>query len=376
MRILVLNYEFPPVGGGGGHFAEDICRHLARRGHDLRVVTSHVAGLPKIEARDGFFIYRHRCLRRYRHTCTIPEMAAFVLMILLPALRQALVFKPQVMHVHFAVPTGLVGWCLHRLTGIPYILSAHLGDIPGGVPEQTDHVFRWLKPFTVPIWQEAAAVTVANDYFRRLALRSYQVPLTILPTGVNLAEVKQSPLAPQKPVRLIFPVRFNPQKNPLFIAELLKQATDLDWRLEVVGDGPLLAVFQDRIRDADLAGRVAYHGWVPPGDLERLLSSSDILLMPSLMEGLPVVGMRALGAGLAILGSNVGGIPEVVQDGVNGYLCSVNDTEAFATRLRQMISEPERLMSMKAASRRLAARFDLEAIAQALEEILCQVTRH
>ena len=373
MRILVLNYEFPPVGGGGGHFAEDVCRHLARRGHELRVVTSWVAGLPRVETRDGYQIFRYCCFRRFRHTCTIPEMAAFVVMTLLPSLSQARQFKPQLLHVHFAVPTGVVGWLIHRVTGIPYVLSAHLGDIPGGVPEQTEHIFRWLKSFTVPIWKEAAAVTVANDYFRRLALRSYQVPMRIVPTGVNLLELQSSTTQPHVPPRLIFPVRFNPQKNPLFLIEVLKQTADLDWRLEVVGDGPLLAVFQERLEDAGLGERVTYHGWVSPKELERLLSNSDILLMPSLMEGLPVVGMRALGAGLAILGSNVGGIPEIVQDGLNGYLCPVNDKEVFTTRLRQLINEPQRVAGMKAASRQLAARFDLETITSELEKIFYEI---
>jgi glycosyltransferase involved in cell wall biosynthesis len=361
------------VGGGGGHFAEDVCRHLARRGHDIRVVTSRVPGLPALEARDGYCIYRYWCLRRFRHTCTIPEMAAFIVLTMLPTLRQACTFKPDVMHVHFAVPTGVPGWLIHQVTGIPYVLSAHLGDIPGGVPEQTDKVFRWIMPFTVPIWRAAAAVTVANDYFHRLALQSYQTTMTIVPTGLDLEEITPSPMTPRLPVRLIFPVRFNPQKNPLFVVELLTRVTDLDWRLEVVGDGPLLPTFRDSIQAAGLAGRTAYHGWVAPPELEALLSQSDLLLMPSLMEGTPVVGMRALGAGLAILGSDVGGIPDVIQNGGNGYLCAVNDLEAFAARLREMLSQPDRLMSMKAASRQLASRFDLKGIADKLEQIFLAV---
>jgi glycosyltransferase involved in cell wall biosynthesis len=91
------------------------------------------------------------------------------------------------------------------------------------------------------------------------------------------------------------------------------------------------------------------------------------------MEGTPVVGMRALGAGLAILGSDVGGIPDVIQNGGNGYLCAVNDLEAFAARLREMLSQPDRLMSMKAASRQLASRFDLKGIADKLEQIFLAV---
>ena len=89
---------------------------------------------------------RSRGLRRYAHTCTVPEMAAFLITGLIPAWQLALRWTPQVIHVHFAVPTGVMGWFLHRVTGIPYVLSAHLGDVPGAVPDQTDQLFRWIKP--------------------------------------------------------------------------------------------------------------------------------------------------------------------------------------------------------------------------------------
>ena len=66
-------------------------------------------------------------------------------------------WKPDLIHVHFAVPAGALAWILRRLTGIPYVLTAHLGDVPGGVPEKTGRWFRWIYPFTPPIWKKSEA---------------------------------------------------------------------------------------------------------------------------------------------------------------------------------------------------------------------------
>ena len=99
------------------------------------------------------------------------------------------------------------------------------------------------------------------------------------------------------------------------------------------------------------------------------MEQSDILVLPSLSEGLPVVGMQALAAGVAILGSDVGGISDVVQPGQNGYLVPVNDMAAFAERLTLML-DLKILAGMKQASLQLARNFDLATLARRLEMIL------
>ena len=100
---------------------------------------------------------------------TVPEMAAYLLLTLVPTLNHVYTWKPNIIHVHFAVPTGVIAWIIHQLTGIPYVLSVYLGDVPGGVPEQTDHLFKWIKPLTIPIWKAAAAVIAPATHIRHLA---------------------------------------------------------------------------------------------------------------------------------------------------------------------------------------------------------------
>jgi glycosyltransferase involved in cell wall biosynthesis len=370
MRILVLNYEFPPIGGGGGQVAADLCRYLARFGHDIRVQTSRVRGLPAKEVRDGYVIYRTWSGRRQAHTCTVPEMGGFLAANLIPALRHAFAWRPQVIHVHFAVPTGVLAWIIRRVIGIPYVLSAHLGDVPGGVPTQTDHLFRWLKPFTVPIWRDAASVTAPSGYVAELAWHAYGLAVTTVPNGVEMDSLHPLPPMVHTPTRLVFAGRFNPQKNLIFLLEVLEKVRDLDWRLDLVGDGPLRSELETLSRRLGLAGRVHFYGWVAPEAAITIMRQSDILVLPSLSEGLPLVGVQALGLGLALATSDHRSLKDLVQDGVNGFTCPVDDAEAFARRLRDLLTAPHLLLAMKRASRELAPRFEAGRVARQLEALL------
>jgi glycosyltransferase involved in cell wall biosynthesis len=297
------------------------------------------------------------------------EMAAFVVLNLIPSLRHAMKWHPEVIHVHFAVPTGVLGWVVSLVTGTPYVLTTQLGDIPGGVPDQTDLVFTFIKPLTVPIWNHAAAVTAPSDHIRELALKSYNVEIETIPNGIDLGTVKQSPREPHSPRRLVFAGRFNPQKNLLFLIDLLERVSDLDWEMEMLGDGPLMDAVRARIHSAGLTDRIRMPGWVEPETVETTMSESDILVLPSLSEGLPIVGTRALGTGLAILASDIGGNRDVVQDGLNGFLCDLTDIDSFEKALRRLLTSDEPLVSMKRESRRLAEKFDVQAIGSRFEQV-------
>src|SRR5262249_23670106 len=78
-RVLVLNHDVPPVGGGASPVADGMAKAYVNRGHSVSVVTMHHGGLPSVEVRDGVRIFRIRCMRHRRHICTVPEMVSFVL---------------------------------------------------------------------------------------------------------------------------------------------------------------------------------------------------------------------------------------------------------------------------------------------------------
>jgi len=375
LRIFVLNYEFPPVGGGGGRVAQDLCKSLAARGHEVRVQTSWVSGLPPVEQQEGYTIYRSFVFRRRMDRCTVPEMIMFVLCGLIPAWRHVRRWSPDLMHVHFAVPTGLVAWIVSLLTGVPYVLTAHLGDVPGAMPGQTDWLFSIIKPFTVPIWHRAAHVTAVSNYVGGLASRAYGLSVETLHNGIDLTSCPPEPSSPHAPVRLMFAGRFDPQKNLPFLVDLLARVQDLAWHANLFGDGPQMEVVKARIDQYGLAERITLHGWVRPEQVDLAMAQSDVLILPSSFEGMSVVSVQALGYGLAILGSDIGGLLDVVESGSNGFRCPVGDMEAFESALRTLLSDTSRLEQMKRASRQKAADFDLAKIVSRYEAIFREVAQ-
>jgi glycosyltransferase involved in cell wall biosynthesis len=303
-------------------------------------------------------------------------MAAFVITNCLPTLRHMLRWKPDLVHAHFAVPTGVIAWLMRVLTGRPYVLTVHLGDVPGGMPE-TDNIFRVIKPLTIPIWKGAACITAVSESVRQLALAAYALKVLNIPNGIELESLTPSPEAPGSPPRLVFAGRFTAQKNPLLIVEALQHLKDLSWELDMLGDGPLLPAVTEGVKAYGLEGRVRLHGWVSDVEVSRVMQGSDILLIPSRSEGLPIVGIKALAHGLAVLGSDIAGLKDIRVDGVNGVACAAGDRDSFARALKSLLGNPEKLMAMKQASRRLAPRFDLTRIAARYEEIFLDVSsRH
>jgi glycosyltransferase involved in cell wall biosynthesis len=373
MRILTLIYEFPPIGGGGGRAAYDICKGLVACGHKVTVLTAHIQGLPFEEYKDGVRLVRISSLRRETFGASFTTMLAYVLAGLWAGLRLIRIDRPDIIHSHFAVPSGALAWMLSVITGIPYILTAHLGDVPGGVPEKTGKWFRWIEPFTHPIWKRAKKVIAVSEHTRQLALEHYPVNVQVVHNGADVKHLAPTKIKVNTPPRLVFAGRFVPQKNPLAIIQALSQLKDLDWHCSMLGDGPLFEDVKREIEKMDMSERFDLPGWVTPDFVLKCFSKSDILFMPSLSEGLPVVGVQALATGLAIVASEIGGFLDLVDDKRNGYLIDVQDVPAFSNALRGMISNPEVLLRFREASIEKSHEFDIQKIVDQYQSILREV---
>jgi glycosyltransferase involved in cell wall biosynthesis len=367
VKILLLCYEYPPIGGGGGRVAAQVAARLVSGGHQVRVVTAGMRHLPQREVREKVEILRPASFRRREDTCTVPEMALYVLTNVWTAVREARQWRPDIMHAHFAVPTGPVALIASLVTGIPYVLTVHLGDVPGGVPEQTDHLFRLIGPLVSPVWHRAEVVTAVSRFVAGLASKAYGVEPIVVPNGVRL--VAASPVPEHSRTRILMAGRLSIQKNPLLAIRALALIREMEWSLEVIGDGPLRVEMEALARCEGIADRLTFHGWLSETQVAERMAASDILLMTSLQEGLPMVAIEALQWGLAIVSSKIGGMHDIVDDGQNGFLCELT-AAAFAEKLRQLLATPELLKAMRWASREKAAQFDLEKTVSAYESVL------
>ncbi len=372
LRILCLNYEYPPVGGGGGRVAHRINAGLVARGHAVRVQTAGLRHLPTHEIVDGVEIFRSESFRQREDTCTVPEMALYLATSFLPTLRQIRTWRPHVLHVHFAVPTGALALPVSRLTATPYVLTAHLGDVPGGVPEQTAGLFRLVQPLTRPIWRRAAALTAVSTFVADLAERAYGRRPEVVLNGMTLGP--RPAIEVRRPPRLLLVGRLSVQKNPLLAIRALALVRDLPWEFHVIGDGPLRVEMERETRTLGLEPKIRFLGWLDSPRVAAEMAAADILLLTSLSEGLPMAAIEALDRGLAIVSSRIGGVTDVVVEGENGVLCDLT-AESFAAALRPILEDPAGLAAMRTASAARAERFDITRVIDAYEDILRQPSR-
>jgi len=372
MRILILNYEHPPIGGGGGRLAAKVGAGLVKRGHQVRVLTAGMPHLPLESVEEGMEIRRLHAFRRCEDSCSVPEMVAWVVLAIPAAIAEVHRWKPDIIHAHFAVPTGAVAWVASKMMGIPYILTTHLGDVPGGVPEQTGNLFRWIGPLTVPIWKSAASLTAVSSFVAGLAKAAYGLSPEVILNGMELPT--QPKLERSEIPRLLFVGRMSVQKNPVLAVRALALLRELAWQCTMIGDGPLLPEARAETEKLGLAGRIDFPGWASADEVSEAMHDSDILLMPSLSEGLPMVAIEALTQGLAIVGSRIGGLSDVTEErGTknNARLFDLSEGEkGFADALKPFLMKSELLTAARQASLEMATHFDLNQSLDAYERVL------
>lgn len=356
MRILVLSYEYPPVGGGGSDVCHHIARELTGKGHQVRVLTAHCAGLPFEESIDGYEVRRIRSFRKRPGGCSIPEMFAFVVLASLHGIGECFRFRPHLIHVHHAMPDGPAGLWLSLISRRPYVMTAHGGDVPGFIPA-LDGFFRrihWISNF---VWRKAAVDVAVAEHLRDLARKSYpKANIIAIPNGVDTDQFRPPAQRPvNAEVRILFAGRFHWQKNVATLVRaipIVRQLTTRPFRVILYGSGPDQDDLNALVRELDINPYVDFPGWVGREEIASVFQQGDIFCLPSMIEGMPISCAQAMACGLPVVGSDVPGTREEVVDGVTGLLFPPRDHEALGRALAALIDSPEKRAAYGAAGRK------------------------
>lgn len=342
MRVLLLNYEFPPVGGGAGRATANIAFGLARMGIDAEVLTSCTEGETDSTVMQGVPVHRVKSWRVGVHECGLRGAYTYVLAAA-PKLRSLYEQRPYDLEHHFfSLPTGL----LTLVPGIrpcpPYVVSLRGSDVPGYDPfnERVERLHRLLKPVTRRIWRRASKVVALSDALAETAHRTEPgIEIDVIPNGIDASHFSPpSSRAPGKAIRLITVARLLERKGIQTILSACAHPTVLDIELKIVGTGPYEPELREQVRKLRLEDRVRFLGFVPNEDLPHLYRDSDIFVLPSQTESFGLVFAEAMSCGLPIAASNVGGIPETVRDGVDGLLCPPDDPASLRENLLRLMS--------------------------------------
>ena len=186
MKLLCLNYEYPPIGGGGAVASKGLAEALVKLGYGIDVVTSGMKGLPPKETLGEVNIHRVRGVRRHRHYTTTAELLTQIYPIYRRALRLARQGHYDLNHTHFIFPTGLASYLLKRKTGLPYVITVHGSDVPGYNPDrfQLEHkLSHWLWRVIVA---NSSGLICPSKFITGLVRQYTDQPVTVIPNGINI----------------------------------------------------------------------------------------------------------------------------------------------------------------------------------------------
>lgn len=378
MKILLINYEFPPLGGGAGNATQNIARELVRAGHNVIVLTTWFSGYLEDEIVDGYRVVRVKSKRVCVDRSNVFEMFHFVWRAIIDGCDVVKEFKPDVTISFFAIPSGLVAWYFKKKFGVPYIVSLRGGDVPGFLPENLKWHHILSAPLTTLVWKNATHIVANSEGLRVLADKTasrYGKKVMMIPNGVN-RDVFNPHIgdAQKSKTKILLVGRLTEQKGVTYIIdavnEILKTRSVLKGNItcDIIGDGPLREVLEKKVKELDLGDTIVFHGWVPRERLPSFYQKADVFTLPSSDEGMPNVVLEAMASGLPIITTFVPGSEELVVEGENGML--VKDRTNLTPAILDFLDHREKWQAMGRASLERSKKFDWSKIAGEYVDLL------
>ncbi len=319
MKILVLNYEYPPLGGGGGVVAANIAESYVNSGHEVIVVTSGIASVSFYENRKNLEIYRLPVFRQSFAVGKIYQMFFYILFAL--PMISFLIFRRKInfIHLHFLLPTGVLGYFAKKVFGIPYIVTLHGGDVPSHFPEATSKFFKYFIPLANLIIRNSEKCVAVSESLYQLAVNDFKAQkekITWIDNGVTVH--KNHKVKFSQPLNFIFVGRLSKEKNILPIIKLLS-ATKYNFKFDVLGDGEQMLEMAQFLQNKK-EERIRLHGWIDSEKISVFLESTHFMIMNSKMEGLSLAALEAMSYGIPIISSDCEGMKKIIVEGKNGFL--------------------------------------------------------
>jgi glycosyltransferase involved in cell wall biosynthesis len=350
MQILFCNYEYPPIGGGGGVVMGAMAAELARRGHDVTVLTSRAFGLPSDSIEDGVRVVRVPVFfRRQLAVANMPSMMAYLPMGFLRGLKLGKQKSFDVINTHFVVPSGPLGDWLSRRLQIPNVLSVHGGDLFDPSKPTSPHKVKALHgPIRGMLTRADAVVAQSRDTASNVE-RIYGVERSVDLVPLGIARPPQKVRAhrstlgiPENAFVMTTVGRVVPRKDTAQLVSVLANAKRDDMYLVVVGDGPECENVVRAATELGVADRVKMLGHVTERQKYAALSMSDIFVSTSQHEGFGLVFLEAMAYGLPIVCYDRGGQIDFLSTPATGAVIKLNDTDGFTRAVLDLYSAPDR----------------------------------
>jgi len=371
----MLTWEFPPrIVGGVSRHCFGLAQALAQMGHEVYVITLEFPGAPAYEDMDGVKVYRAAI--ELGHPNFLTWVLLFNHFMEKLAARLCRKVKPDVIHAHdwLVSPSAI---SLKQYLNTPLILTVHsteVGRAQGlhGPDSFTIDGFEWWATY------EARRVIVTSEAMKNEVAGHFNLSrdkIETIPNAVDFERfevsvdrqmIRRKYIAPHEKM-VLFTGRLTPQKG----VEYLIQAVPLilkrnpEAKIVIVGEGWLRDGLQNLARSIRCQDKVFFTGFLSERDLEEIMVSSDVLVVPSIYEPFGIVALEGMAAGAPVVASRTGGLAEVIEHGQTGILVYPRDPESIAWGVSQVLSNQNYAQQLvKNSKDKLRKNFGWNAVAE------------
>ena len=378
VRVLMLNNEYPPLGGGTATVNQELLQEFVNM-KDIQVdlVTAGTQDtLLTEELSPEIHLYRLPVKNACLHHATNRDLIEYYLRALKLSWKLTAQHQYDLIFAWCSVPAGFLALNLSYLRKLPYIVRVSGPDIPG-FEERYKSIYPILTPLLKRTWHSASRVIAKCEGESELLQQtSQQITPEIIRNGIR---TESFPYRERRdftsPLKIVCVGRLIERKGQSLLFQALRELLDKDVAATVtlIGTGDAERKYRTMVSELGIENSVHFEGYVPREDLPNRLIHFDLFALPSENEGMSVATLEALAAGLPIISTETGGAKELVDSGMNGYLFPVGDLEQLVRCIDSFVTEPSRLNEFSAASRRKAESLSWSEVAVAYHQLFHEV---
>jgi len=377
MRILIVNPEHPPIGGGAGNASHNLAKRLLDFGDEVAILTCSYKKYPKNIMEDGVHIRRVFSIRKVLSRSSPLEQVSFLVGSILEGILFVNKWKPDAIISFFGMPSGPLGWLGKRIYGIPYIVSLRGGDVPGFRSYDFGTLHKIAAPILRGLWKQADALVANSEGLRGLANNfAPEIHCQIITNGVDTEffQVKENF---NEGHNIIFAGRLVHQKGLDIVINALSKLSDHDWTFTIIGDGPVRDDLSKMVRSFGLEDRIRFLGWITRHEIKELYKEADIFVFPSRDEGMSNAVLEAMSAGLTVIASDIPGNRAVIEDQTTGFLVPVDSVELWMERLELVLTTSGITKQIGlAANRHVEEKFSWSRVAKEYRDLILNANRN
>lgn len=358
MKVLMLNYEYPPIGGGTGNANRYLLRELREKDVEVDLVTSSPEEYREEHLSDDVTVYRLDVDKEKLNYWRIAELLRYMVKGTVKAWRLDKENDYDLVHAWTGFPCGVMA----KLVGEKYIVALRGSDVPG-YSSRFSGMYFLLKPLIRQVWSSADEVIPNSSDLRDLAQETLDMEMEVIPNGVDAEEFLPGCVSDED-FRVLTVARLIPRKR---VRDVVRAVENLDVELEVVGDGPEMEKLKELVSDFGIAHRVSFTGEVDHGEIHRSYRRADVFVLPSLNEGMSNTVLEAMASGLPVITTDTGGTEELIEG--NGVVVGKRNPGGIRKALVKYMDNPERVEEHGDRSRSLAEERSWEKIAERYVEV-------